>query len=274
MQRKLIIAIAIILLISVGAACSFVRPPPGLKWHLLLEIDGAVLDRAAAVHHIVLVIERRLDGLGVSNATVLVEGNPENGRIRVNLPEVADRERVKTVIAAEGELKFVHVVSPSSPAPVKTYATEQEAVASLGGKVPENLRVLPYRERDDGANDKNSEPPAKWVVVEVPAIIDGSELRNAEAMRSSGVESYLIAFSLGPEGAQKFADWTSTHINEYLGVVLNREVKSVAFIKSQIYDQGEINGNFTKAAAEDLALILRSGALPAPVKIIEEGDNK
>jgi preprotein translocase subunit SecD len=57
-------------------------------------------------------------------------------------------------------------------------------------------------------------------------------------------------------------------------VVLNGKVKSIAFIRSRIYDQGEISGRFTKEAAEDLALILRSGALPAPVKIVEEGANK
>jgi preprotein translocase subunit SecD len=56
-------------------------------------------------------------------------------------------------------------------------------------------------------------------------------------------------------------------------VLLNNEVKSIAFIKSQIFDTGMINGNFTKQAAEDLAYVLTSGPLPAPVKIIEEGNN-
>jgi preprotein translocase subunit SecD len=112
------------------------------------------------------------------------------------------------------------------------------------------------------------------VVVEAPAIVDGSQLRNAEARHGSDEDDYQIGFSLAPEGAQRFGAWTGSHINNYLGVVLNGEVRSIAFIKSQIYDQGEISGKFTKQSAEDLALILRSGALPAPVKIIETGDNK
>jgi len=81
-------------------------------------------------------------------------------------------------------------------------------------------------------------------------------------------------FTLSPSGAEKFAAWTGSHINAYIRVVLNDEVKSIAYIKSQIYDQGEISGRYTKQSAEDLALVLRSGALPARVKVIEEGPNK
>ena len=128
------------------------------------------------------------------------------------------------------------------------------------------------------ASEKSSEAsrqPANWVVVESPAIVDGSELRNASAVQTSAdSEAYQIAFSLRAEGAEKFGSWTGAHINNYIGVVLNGEIKSIAFIKSQINDQGEITGRFTKQSAEDLALTLRSGALPVPVKIVEEGANK
>jgi preprotein translocase subunit SecD len=79
---------------------------------------------------------------------------------------------------------------------------------------------------------------------------------------------------LKPAAAEKFGAWTGAHINKYLGVVLNGEVRSIAYIKSQISDHGEISGRFTKQAAEDMALILRSGALTAPVKIVEEGAKK
>ncbi|MCA1849995.1 MAG: protein translocase subunit SecD, partial [Acidobacteria bacterium] len=73
-----------------------------------------------------------------------------------------------------------------------------------------------------------------------------------------------------PSGAQKFGDWTGRSINEYMGVVLNDEVRSIAYIRSQISDQGEISGRFTRQAAEDLALTLRSGALPARIDYLEE----
>jgi preprotein translocase subunit SecD len=106
-------------------------------------------------------------------------------------------------------------------------------------------------------------------VVESPPIVNGSDLRTASAARSDG-EDYQIQFSLNKAGAAKFGAWTGANINEYLGVVLNDEVKSIAYIKSQISDQGVISGRFTRQSAEDLALVLRSGALPVPLKFVEE----
>ena len=109
------------------------------------------------------------------------------------------------------------------------------------------------------------------MVVESPAIINGSELRSAAATQAQGGgDSYQISFALKPSGADKFGAWTGANINEYMGVVLNDEVKSIAYIKGQIHDQGEISGRFTKQSAEDLALTLRSGALPAPIEYLEE----
>ena len=109
----------------------------------------------------------------------------------------------------------------------------------------------------------------RWVVVKSPPIVTGSDLRTAAAVADpgGGKTNYTISFSLKPDGAAKFGAWTGSNINEYLGVVLNDEVKSIAYIKSQIFDQGEITGRFTKQSAEDLALVLRAGALPVPVKI-------
>src|SRR5207245_6140949 len=86
----------------------------------------------------------------------------------------------------------------------------------------------------------------------------------------AGGNRYQITFSLKKNGADKFGAWTGANINEYMGVVLNDEVKSVAYIKSQIFDSGEITGNFTKEQADDLALTLRSGALPAGIQYQEE----
>jgi preprotein translocase subunit SecD len=109
------------------------------------------------------------------------------------------------------------------------------------------------------------------VIVEVPPVVYGSEIRTAEAVYRTGNESdYQISFALKPAGAAKFGEWTSQNINNYMAVVLNNEVKSVAFIKSRIDDQGEISGQFTKATADDLALTLRSGALPAKIEYQEE----
>jgi preprotein translocase subunit SecD len=102
-------------------------------------------------------------------------------------------------------------------------------------------------------------------------VVDGSELRTASAVsRTGSPDDYQIAFSFKPGGAQIFGEWTGKNINQYMGVVLNNEVKSIAYIKSQIFDSGEISGRFTKQSAEDLALTLRSGSLPAKIEYQEE----
>jgi len=225
------------------------------------------------------IIESRLDAVGVAEPLVQRHGSQASHQILVQMPGIHDPERVKQLLKAESKLELVHVVSPpQTSGPAQTYNTEEEAKASLGGTVPTNRRVLPYSEHDEpttAGGEAATNPAApkqkKWVVVESPAVVDGSELRSAAATQAQGGgDSYQISFALKPTGAAKFGTWTGANINEYMGVVLNDEVKSIAYIKSQISDQGEISGRFTKQSAEDLALTLRSGALPAPIEYMEE----
>lgn len=274
MNRRLNAPIGVLLLVSAGLACSMLRPKRPLVWHLTLEINAPAPDRAAAMSQTIDVIKKRLDGLAVSNFEVKPQGDPASGRILVNLPDVADRDRLVGLITAGGKLELVAVISPPSPGPVQIYATNEEAIASLnsGGAIPLNRRVLPYGER----TELNEPGRHKWLVVEAPAIVNGSDLRNAVAVQARGGASddYEIQFSLNKAGAERFGAWTGAHVNEYLGVALNDEVKSIAFIKSQITDQGIISGRFTRSAAQDLALVLKSGALPARVFVVEETSDK
>ncbi len=223
------------------------------------------------------IIETRLEALLVAEPLVQRHGSQASHQILVQMPGIHDPERVKTLLGAASKLELVHIVSPGSPAPTQTYNTEEEAKASLGGTVPTNRRVLPYAERDEPttaggqtATDQGQKQK-KWVVVESPAVVDGSELRSAAAVQAQGGgDTYSISFALKPVGSKKFGEWTGASINEYMGVVLNDEVKSIAYIKSQISDSGEISGRFTKQSADDLALTLRSGALPAGIEYMEE----
>jgi preprotein translocase subunit SecD len=224
------------------------------------------------------IIESRINALGVAEPTLQTHGAQNSHEILLQMPGVDNPERVKALLAGESRLELVHVVSPPNPSPSQTYNSKEEAIASLnaGNTLPANRRVLPYTERMDAStpsqDNQNQQKPKKWVVVESPAIINGTELRNAAAVQSrgGGSEDFEISFSLKKGGADKFGAWTGANINEYMGVVLNDEVKSIAFIKGQIFDQGEITGRFSKQSAEDLALTLRSGALPAPIEYLEE----
>lgn len=219
------------------------------------------------------IIEGRINTFGVKEPTLQTVGSESSGQILLQMPGVEDPERIKKLIGAESRLELMKVVSAPNPAPVQTYATEQEAIQSLGGKVPQNRKVYRYTEREDAPTAQNPPNPtaARYVVVEYPAIVDGNELRDASAVSRTGNNSdYQISFSLKPAGAAAFGDWTGKNTNNYMAVVLNDEVKSVAFIRSQIFDSGEISGRFTKATADDLALTLKSGALPAPIEYQEE----
>lgn len=243
-----------------------------LTWSMTGAAERTLADNAT--QQALNIIESRINALGITEPTLQTHGAQTSHQILLQMPGVQDPERVKEVLRGESRLELVHVISPPSPQPAQTYPTEAEAIASLGsaGTVPPNRKVVPYQERNDNAADKTQPKPKQWVVVEVPAIIDGSELRNAQASQSQGgrADDFEIDFSLKKAGADKFGAWTGSHINEYMGVVLNGEVRSIAFIKSQIYDRGQISGRFTKQTAEDLALTLRSGALPAPIEYLEE----
>lgn len=240
-----------------------------------LPSSTQTLLKVQAVDQALNIIESRINSFGVKEPTLQKHGTQASGQILLQMPGVDDPERVKALIGAESRLSLAKIVSPPNPSPVAVYPTEQAAIESLGGAVPPNRRVVPYAERNPtSASDPNAEQPEapkQYVVIEYPPIIDGSELRDANAVtRTGSAGDYQIAFSLKPAGAAKFGDWTGKNIGNYMGVVLNDEVKSAAFIKSQIFDQGEISGRFTQQDAEDLALTLRSGALPAEIEYIEE----
>ena len=146
---------------------------------------------------------------------------------------------------------------------------------SIGGQETSSRKVLPFVERDDDATKTDpaakDQKPKQFAVVELPAVVDGTELRDASPIQGKGGGSdFQIAFSFKPSGAQKFGDWTGKNIGNYMGVVLDDEVKSAAYIKSQIFDSGEISGRFTKTQADDLVLTLKSGSLPAKIEYLEE----
>lgn len=244
-----------------------------IAWELTPSAQRALAEQATEQAH--KIILSRLEGVGVVEPLVQRHGAQSSHQILVQMPGIQDPERVKQLLKADSNLELVHVISPPSPAQTTTYKTEQEAKDSLGGTVSANRRVVPYKERNEptmaGQPADNAAKEPKWVVIEWPPIVDGSELRNATAMQSrGGVDDYQISFSLKPGGAEKFGAWTGANINQYMGVLLNGQVESIAYIKSQIFDQGEISGKFTRQSAEDLALTLRSGALPAKIEYQEE----
>jgi preprotein translocase subunit SecD len=165
---------------------------------------------------------------------------------------------VKDLIKGDAKLEIRAVVPPGTP-----YPTREAAMAAMSS--PDSQEVMFYSEtRGDGRVDEG------YYILEKTPVVSGADLRSARGVPSGQGLGYEVGFDLKPVGAEKFGNWTGANIGNYLAVVLSNQIKSVAVVQAKITDSGRITGNFSQQQAEDLGLVLRSGALPAGVKYIEE----
>lgn len=214
------------------------------------QIRKDATDQAKAI------IEQRIDQFGVAEPTVQLRGREEDHQILLQMPGVDNPERVKELLKTDARLEI-------RAANAQKFDTAEQANASLAGDA--SKEVLPYREKQaDGTMDTG------FYVVDKLPVIDGGDLREARGVPNQQGFGFYVAFSLKPGGSEKFGTWTENNIGNYLAVVLNNEIRSVAVVRNKITDSGQIEGNFTQQQAEDLGLVLRSGALPAKVTYIEE----
>lgn len=204
------------------------------------------------------VIETRCDSLGV-RCKVERHGGEGSNRLKLSVSGARDVGRVKGVLLAEGRLELRPVVSPPHPAPMEVYPTREAAAAAAGSRHD----VVPF---EDGVE-------SAFLVVEREPVVAGPDLRGATAAPAGDPrdDNYVIAFTLRPDGAYRFGGWTRANTGRYVAIVWNGAARSAPYIRGQITDSGQINGNFDRRQAEDIALILRSGHLPAPLEVVEEG---
>ncbi|MEN3335403.1 MAG: preprotein translocase subunit SecD [Blastocatellia bacterium] len=232
---------------------------------LVATLDDATANqlRDRATEQAKQIIENRVNAFGVTEPIVARQGGEGTYQILIQMPGVDDPERVKNTLNADSNLELRLETKGTS-----VYPSRDAAEQGLKG-LPnaDQNEVFPYRERTaEGGGGAE-----QWIIVEKSVVISGLDMRDASGRQSaSGSSNYEISFSLTPTGATRFAEVTGKNIGEFLCIVLNGEVKSRATIQSQIHDQGQITGSFTKRQAEDLALTLRSGALPAKAVYLEE----
>lgn len=214
------------------------------------------------------IIENRVNAFGVTEPTIQRQGGEGTYQIVIQMPGVDDPERIKNTLNADSNLEL-KLVAKGTQIP---YTTKEAAEGVARSTPPGNdqytsqYEVVFYRERPDSGAAQEG-----WVVVGKTSVISGLDMRDASARSSQyGGAAYEIDFSLSKDGADRFGDATGKHVGDQLAIVLNSEIKSAPRINSQIHDRGQITGNFTKKAAEDLALVLRSGALPAKAVYLEE----
>lgn len=205
------------------------------------------------------IVERRVNGLGVTEAVVQTQGN---SRIIVELPGVSDRELALSTIQGTGLLEFVNFggLGASIP-PDGTCILTDEQIRQFGTE----LTCSPLE--PDG-QPRRAEPSPNGQPF--TTIMTGSGLDDAIAQpsqQSGQFGAWSVLFVLNDEGDDIFGDFTGTHIGQPLAIVLDGEVLSAPTVQSEIRDQGTITGNFTQEEAEALAVQLKFGALPVPFEV-------
>jgi preprotein translocase subunit SecD len=211
-----------------------------------------------AVTQAIETIRNRIDSLGVSEPTIQEHGLGQY-QILVQLPGVDDPERVKAIMQSTAMLEIKQSLGGPFP-------SEQAALQSKGGILPPDAILLPGTAE---ARAADAQGDAFYLVSRVSAV-SGKDLRSADPGTDQNGQPN-VRFTLTGEGGQRFFNFTTAHVGDSLAVVLDGKVQEVANIKEAIRDTGEISGgHMTQQAAKDLSMILRSGALPAGIKYLEE----
>ncbi len=190
------------------------------------------------------IVRRRIDALGTKEPSIQSQGGKY---ILVQLPGVDNPEHIKNLIGQTAKMTF-HLVNEN---------VTSEQVAS--GRAPNGTEILPYM-------DMGGLPIAVYSRVEV----SGESLKDSQAEFDQH-NMPVVSTVFDASGARRFAKLTTEHVNERFAIVLDGKVLSAPVIREPIPGgRGQISGGFTLQGAKDLAVLLRSGALPAPLQVIEE----
>ena len=220
--------------------------------HLVLEVDTSKLsanEAKDAPQRALEIIRNRIDQFGVLEPVIQLQGNK---RILIQLPGITDRERAKDIIGKTAHLEF-RIVS-DDPELIKK-ASEGEEIEGY---------ELKYIDTRDGKKEA--------LLIEEDAVLTGDMLVDATTEFSQqGFGQPYVSLELNDKGGDMFADITGTNVGKRLAIVLDGEVDTAPVIRERIPSgRAQITGNFSVEEAKDIALVLRAGALPAPVNIIEE----
>jgi preprotein translocase subunit SecD len=211
---------------------------------ILSPTDPAITERVRqAVDQSIQIIERRVNELGLVEPTIQREGAD---RILVQVPGLQDPSRLKEILGKTAKLDFRMVDVSMSP--------EQADQAR-----PADSEILP------------GEKPGEKYLIEKRVLVSGADLTDAQPGFDQRSNEPVVNFRFNSSGARKFAEVTQANVGKPFAIVLDNKVISAPVIREPILGgSGQISGSFTVQSANDLAILLRAGALPAPLTIIEE----
>jgi protein-export membrane protein SecD len=191
------------------------------------------------------IVRRRIDALGTKEPSIQTQGGKY---ILVQLPGVDDPERIKDLIGQTAKMSF-HLVNES---------ITPEQIAS--GRAPSGTEYLPLQDA-----------PGQLIPVYTRIEVSGDSLKDSQANLDDRTNQPVVTTVFDSTGARKFARLTTEHVNERFAIVLDGKVLSDPTIREPILGgRGQISGGFSLQGAKDLAVLLRSGALPAPLAVVEE----
>src|SRR5215468_586877 len=217
-----------------GGVITITPTEPGLQQRIGNAIGAAIET-----------VRRRVDSLGTAEAQIVREGRD---RILVQVPGLQDTAGLKELIGKTARLTF-HEVS-----------RDVSATEARQTRVPPGFKIYESGVRDEGA----------LVLRETP-VVRGDELVDAQPAFDSRTNEPVISFRFNNSGARKFGNFTKDHVNLPFAIVLDDKVISAPVIREPILGgSGQISGSFTVETAHQLAIQLRSGALPAKLTIVEE----
>jgi preprotein translocase subunit SecD len=221
-----------------------IRTAPDQHIQVTFVPQAAKVAAEDAVTRSIEIIRKRIDALGATNPSITRQGA---NRIVIEAPGESDPERLKAVIGKTAKLTFQLVDTSLSADDLKA------------GRIPPDDEVLPS---DDHI--------AEIYVLKRRAMVDGGMLTAASASHDENSQPDIV-FAFNGMGAQRFAEATSENVGKPFAIVLDKRVISAPVIRGPIPGgSGDITGNFTEDSAHDLALVLKSGALPAPLHMIEQ----
>jgi preprotein translocase subunit SecD len=201
-------------------------------------------------------IENRINSLGLSEATVQErQGSGADAEILVSLPGTDDPDRIKSILKTAALLELYEV--KSGP-----FKSEVEALASFNGVRPLGTKLMPSMKRADAQD-------AGWYVVTSAPVITGRDLRDARASQDE-MGKAETNFVISQDAKGRFGRFTEANIGNRLAIALDGQIKMAPRINARIEDNGVIEGVGTQQDAQDLAIMLRSGSLPAGVKYLQE----
>ena len=227
------------------------------SWTVSMKAQNLADLKNRAVAQAIETIRNRIDQLGVSEPVIQEHGLGQY-QILVQLPGVDDPARMKEIMQSTAMLE----IKQSLGGP---YSSEQAALQDKGGVLPPDTVLMPGK----SIGSRDTETGEAWYIISRASAVTGRDLRTAEPSTDENGQA-AVRFILTSEGGRKFYAFTSAHVGDYLAVVLDNKVQEVAVIKEAIHDTGIINGRFTQQQTQDLSMTLRSGALPAGIKYLEE----